>query len=86
MATNPALVATTTLIAEERISARADEKASCGTAISHASLAWRARISIFWPELSSEGAREPPTSLICDGNFSSFRRREDDGKLGRWHR
>jgi hypothetical protein len=26
-----------TLIAEERISAQADEKASCGTAISHAS-------------------------------------------------
>ena len=38
MATNPVLVATTTtLIAEERISAQADEKASCGTAISHAS-------------------------------------------------
>ena len=35
MATNPALVATTTtLIAEKRISAQADEKASGGTAIS----------------------------------------------------
>jgi hypothetical protein len=59
MATNPALVATTTLIAEERISARAEEKASCGTAISHASprLA-RADIN-FWAELSSEGTRRP---------------------------
>ena len=29
------------------------------SAISHAALAWRARISIFWPGLSSKGTRRP---------------------------
>jgi hypothetical protein len=43
-------------------------------------------ISTFWPELSSEGARQRPTSPTCDGNLPAPRRREDDGKLGRWHR
>ena len=47
-----------------------------------ASLAWGTRISKFWPELSSGGARQRPTSPTCDGNLSSLGRREDDGKLG----
>jgi hypothetical protein len=62
-------------------SAQADEKASCGAAMSEASLnerldcrplfgnsPGRRGLSIFWLELSSGGNRQRPTSLTYDEN------------------